>query len=316
MNNKLDRQVFVGDLKVKFALHQVSGNEESLKRWIIAPDINRPGLELAGFEVENDLKRVEIIGAKEMAYITTLDAATQRARFETITDAYTPCIIITHGNQAPPILLDVAEGKNFPVFETEESTHRLSVQVIAFLDEKLAPMTLIHGVMMNINGVGVLLKGESGIGKSELALELVSRGHSLVADDRVDMLRMHNFILCKAPQILRNLLEIRGIGVIDLSRIYGSVSTLNETRLDLIINLEHQDGDYDPVKLGFEAYPKCEVLGLAIPYINISVKEGRAMGVIIETAVANFRLQQLGYNSALEFKEKLREFINSQKEEN
>lgn len=300
-----DKKVFVRDLKETFELQQITGDDESLNRWIIAPDVNRPGLELAGFEGSNDLKRVILIGNKEMDYISHLDETVLRPRFEAITDVFTPCIIITHGKKAPELLVQIAARKNFPLFVIDQPTYRVAVRVIAYLDEKLAPSDTLHGVMLNINGVGVLLRGESGVGKSELALELINRGHTLVADDRVDMIRTHNSIFCRSPELIKNMIEIRGIGIIDVTKLYGSTSTLDESKLDLVINLVPFSAERSMERLGIEEGSGTNFLGLEIPTMDIPVKEGRAMGVLIETAVANFRLQQQGYNAAKEFDERL-----------
>lgn len=300
-----DKKVFVRDLKETFELEQITGDDESLNRWIIAPDINRPGLELAGFDGSNDLKRVILIGNKEMDYITRLSDEVLRVRYEAITDVFTPCIIITHGKDAPALLKEIAEAKNFPIFKIDQPTYRVAVRLIAYLDEKLAPSDTIHGVMLNINGIGVLLRGESGVGKSELALELINRGHALVADDRVDMFRTHNSIFCKSPEIIKNMIEIRGIGIIDVTKLYGSTSTLEDSKLDLVINLVPFSAERSLARLGLEDAEGVKFLGLEIPSMDIPVKEGRAMGVLIETAVANFRLQQSGYNAAKEFDERL-----------
>ena len=300
-----DKKVFVRDLKETFGLEQITGDDESLNRWIIAPDVNRPGLELSGFDGSNDLKRVILIGNKEMDYIKRLDDEVLRERYEGITDVFTPCIIITHNMDAPDLLVEIANRKNFPVFKIDQPTYRVAVRVIAYLDEKLAPSDTLHGVMLNINGVGVLLRGESGVGKSELALELISRGHALVADDRVDMIRTHNSIFCKSPEIIKNMIEIRGIGIIDVTKLYGSTSTLDDSKLDLVINLVPFSAERSLERLGIEEGEGVKFLGLEIPSMDIPVKEGRAMGILIETAVANFRLQQSGYNAAKEFDDRL-----------
>lgn len=311
-NMELDGKVFVKDLKETFNLLQVSGDEESLKRWIIVPDVNRPGLELSGYVRSNDLKRVNILGNKELEYLKAIEnSETLSARYNTITDAYTPCIIISEGNECPSKLLEIAQAKNFPIFISQDKTYRLVVQLIAYLDEKLAPNDTFHGVMMNIYGIGVMLKGESGIGKSELALELIKRGHMLVADDRVDIYRVHNDLICRAPELLENVLELRGVGVIDVTYLYGTTSTLKQTNLDLIIELVPFDANRITDRIGANDRKTINILGLDKPLMEIPVKEGRSMGVIIESAVANYRLIMNGVDTAKMFEEKVAAYIQA-----
>lgn len=311
-NMELDGKVFVKDLKETFNLLQVSGDEESLKRWIIVPDVNRPGLELSGYVRSNDLKRVNILGNKELEYLKAIEnSETLSARYNTITDAYTPCIIISEGNECPSKLLEIAQAKNFPIFISQDKTYRLVVQLIAYLDEKLAPNDTFHGVMMNIYGIGVMLKGESGIGKSELALELIKRGHMLVADDRVDIYRVHNDLICRAPELLENVLELRGVGVIDVTYLYGTTSTLKQTNLDLIIELVPFDANRITDRIGANDRKTINILGLDKPLMEIPVKEGRSMGVIVESAVANYRLIMNGVDTAKMFEEKVAAYIQA-----
>lgn len=315
MSADLDKKVFVRDLKDKFNLIQLTGNEESLDRWIVAPDINRPGLELTGYMRLNDLKRVTIIGTKEIEFINTLDRDTQYARFGIITDAYTPCIIISKTQECPEVLRQIATERNFPVFQSKEETLRISVEVTAFLDEKLAPCEVFHGVMMNIYGIGVLLKGESGIGKSELALDLVRRGHMLVADDCVEIYRIHNELKCTAPELLKNMLEIRGIGIIDMTLVYGAVSCLDSCNLDFAIELKSFSSTTNIERNALGVTDTIDIMGVEKPLIIVPVREGRALSVIIEAAVANFRLLQKGTDSEKEFHKRLEELIAKNEKE-
>lgn len=314
MNDEFNKKVFVRDIKREFNLVQVSGDEDSLSRWVIAPDVNRPGLELAGYTRMNDLKRITVIGNKEIDFIKTLSYEVQRQRFDTITDGYTPCIVITAGNEAPEALIELARHKNFPVFMTKEKTHRFTIQIIAYLDECLAPFDSVHAVMMNIYGVGVLLRGESGVGKSEIALDLIRRGHMLVADDRVDIFRIHNDLVCKAPELLKNMIEIRGVGVLDLSLAFGPTSTLESSTLDLVIDLVSYDPNTQIDRLGIDNKQTIDILGVTKSVTKIPVKEGRAMSVIIESAVANYRLVERGYDSGEIFNRRVIDFINKNRE--
>ncbi|MDO5438742.1 MAG: HPr(Ser) kinase/phosphatase [Erysipelotrichaceae bacterium] len=303
-NKELSKRVYVSELKDFFHLKQITGDAESLKRWIIAPDVNRPGLELAGYIDTTDLKRVVIIGNKECGLLNTMDYATQKARFEFITDSYTPCIIMSNGNKTPAALQEIATARNFPVFETDWQTYMAVQNVVAYLSRKLAPDTSMHGVMLNIYGKGVLLTGKSGIGKSELALELIRRGHFFVSDDRVEISRVQNDLICSAPAILKGMLEIRGVGIIDVNMLFGASTLLDSYNLDLIIHLEEYGETHENNRLSY-SQGTLEILGLERPLIDIPITPGRQLSVIIETAVSNFRLLEKGINSTEDFKQRV-----------
>ncbi len=297
-NEELNKRVYVYQIKEQLDLVQLTGNEESLKRWVIAPDINRPGLELSGYLESNDLKRVVILGTKEFEYMCKFDYRTQRERFEVITDSYTPCIILSGGFTDMASLMDLAREKNFPIFRYEGVTYQLIVDLVSFLSEKLAPSDSIYGVMMNIYGKGIMITGKSGIGKSELALDLINRGHMLVADDRVDVTRVHKSIICTAPTILKRMLEIRGVGIVDVTRTFGANAYLNRCQLDFVIKLVKYDESMESDR---------HVLGLEVPMLIIPITEGKQLSVIIEAAVSSYLLTKLGFNANEDFKSRYRE---------
>jgi len=313
-NEELNKRVYVKQLKEEFNLEQISGDEQSLQRWIIAPDVNRPGLELTGYLESNDLKRVVVLGHKEHEYMLKLDYQTQVYRFEIITDSYTPCIILSRDFEPMDSLLEVAKRKNFPVFISNEKTYRIVVSLVSFLAEQLAPTTNLYGEMMSIYGKGVMITGKSGIGKSELALDLLNRGHYLVADDRVDVARVHDDILCTAPKILKKMLEIRGIGVVDVTRLFGAPSFLNKCQLHFIIKLVELK-DYTDVDRLNPINETVNVLGIEIPQLIIPVTEGKSLSVIIESAVSTYILKQSGFDSNEEFKKRVYESIQVKNEE-
>ena len=227
-NEELNKRVYVRQIKEEFNLEQITGSDNSLNRWVIAPDINRPGLELSGYLESNDLKRVVILGTKEYEYMSKLDQETQRLRFEIITDSYTPCIIMSENFEGLDTLKNLCYEKDFPLFKYDGKTYQLIVDLVSFLSEKLGPTDNVYGVMMNIYGRGIMITGKSGIGKSELALDLINRGHMLVADDRIDVTRVHNSITCTAPSLLKRMLEIRGIGIVDVTRMFGANAYMNK----------------------------------------------------------------------------------------
>lgn len=304
----------IGKLAEEFDFEQLTGDTESLKRPISVADTNRPGLELAGFFDHSQAKRIVVLGDKEIAYIQTMSQAKQRKSFNFITNEETPGIIITKNHECPDILRRCANRKNFPIFRTANPTWRLIVDMVAFLDEQLATSECIHGGLLSIYGKGVLIRGESGMGKSEIALELIKRGHILVADDRVDCYRIHNKIIGKAPDLLRDMLEIRGIGVINVARMFGVSSVLPKTEVNFQVNLEPWDKNRDYDRVGIDD-KKCEsILGIEIPKISVPVREGRSMAVIIESAVTNFMLSEMGMDSAKEFEQRVLDFIETNRQ--
>lgn len=308
-------QVRIHEIKEYFQYRQISGNDESLERWVIVPDVNRPGLELAGYYKYTEPRRIVIIGEKESSYIETLPEQIQRDRFDKITDGYTPCIIIAHDQPCPPLLLEIAQYRNFPIFTTEVPTYRVMTDLVTFLDAKMAPTDTVHGVLITVYGIGVLLMGESGMGKSEIALELIRKGHILVADDRVDISRVHNTLVGKAPELLEGMLEIRGIGVIDVARMFGGSSLLEEDHIELVIKLEKYDSNTEYARVGNEEEKTMNILNLEVPMIVLPVKEGRSMAVLIESAVTNFQLKKRGFNSAKIFEDKVYNYIEKQNDE-
>lgn len=299
-----------------FNFEQITGNDKSLDRPISIADTNRPGLELAGFFENSQVKRLVVLGDKEIAYIQTMSVAKQRKSFDFITNEATPALIITKNHECPELLRKCAKRKNFPIFRSASPTWRLIVDIVAFLDEQLATSECLHGGLLSIYGKGVLIRGESGMGKSEIALELIKRGHLLVADDRVDCYRIHNKIIGKSPELLRDMLEIRGIGVINVARMFGVSSVLPKTEINFQVTLEPWDPDQDYDRVGIEDKKHENILGVEIPKIVVPVREGRSMAVIIESAVTNFMLSEMGMDSAKEFEQRVLDYIERNKQEN
>ena len=314
-NEELSKRVYVRQIKEEFNFEQITGNDSSLDRWVIAPDVNRPGLELSGYLESNDLKRVVILGTKEYEYMSKLDYDTQKARFEIITDSYTPCIILSEGFNPMDSLLEVAKAKNFPIFQYDGKTYQLIVDLVSYLSEQLAPSDLMHGVMLNLYGRGIMITGKSGIGKSELALDLISRGHMLVADDCVDVVRVHTNVLCSAPKLLKRMLEIRGIGIVDVTKMFGANAYLNKCNLDFVIKLVKDDDSMEIDRLN-PINKTMDILGLEVPMLIIPVTEGKSLSVIIESAVSDYLLKKLGHDSNEEFKQRYREELKRKGEEN
>lgn len=292
-----------------FQFVQICGDDQSLERNITIADTNRPGLELAGFFQKSQLKRLIILGDKEISYIKTMSEEKQRESFGFLTSEITPAIIITKNHSCPEVLKEVAEAKNFPVFSSSSPTYRLIIDIVTFLDEHLSENTNLHGGLLNIYGKGVLIRGDSGLGKSEIALELIKRGHILIADDRVDCYRIHNSIIGKAPELLRDMLELRGVGVINVARMFGVSSVAEKTKIDFQVTLEQWDRNREYDRVGIEERKYEDILGIKIPKIVVPIREGRSMAVVIETAVTNFMLSEMGLNSAKEFEQRVLDYI-------
>ncbi len=310
-------KALIRDLKDFFKFEQVCGGEEALDRWVIIPDINRPGLELCGYFVGSEPRRIIIMGNKESSYMKTLEPDVLKDRLEKLSDEFTPCMIFSKDVEIPPILIELGNYKAFPVFRSTMPTYQLMVDVISFLSERLAPNTNVHGVLISIFGKGVLITGESGMGKSETALELIKKGHILVADDRVDVYKYHNAVFGRSTELLQGMLEIRGIGIIDVNKMFGASSTLDKSDIDFVIALEKWNEDKQYMRVGIEGEEQYyEVLGVQLPMQTIPVKEGRNIAVLVESAVTNFNLKEKGINSSKEFEARVYEFIKKQNKEN
>lgn len=305
-NEELNKRVYIWQIRDYLGLQQLSGNGDALNRWVIAPDINRPGLELSGYLESNDLRRVVVLGNKEYEYMSKLDFETQKQRFEIITDSYTPCIILSEDFEDMPSLLELTRYKNFPVFRYEGKTYQLIVDLVSYLSEELAPTDNLYGVMMSVYGVGVMIIGKSGIGKSELALDLITHGHMLVADDRVDVARVHTHLICQAPKLLKKKLEVRGLGVVDVTRMFGAYAFLNKCNLDFVIKLVSYNEANEIDRLN-PMNGTIDIMGLETPILTIPITEGKSLSVIIESIVSNYLLQKLGYDSNERFKEEYRQ---------
>ena len=307
----MDQTVTVKDLYEYFGYRQIVGNAESLKREITVPDVNRPGLELVGYFSNNDQHRVTLIGDKEMEYIATMDEGKQLEVFNRLTDL-APMILISRDHVCPRVLMEVAYRKNFPVFTSYASTSSLAVEIVSFLEEKMAKSMSVHGELMSIYGVGVLIRADSGQGKSEIALELLKHGHILIADDRVDVARIHNKIMGECPELLKDVLEIRGIGIINVVRMFGIASTMRKAQIDLVIDLVPWAERPDENRLANEEDRIETFFGVDIKRIVLPVRSGRSMAAIIESAVMNHILLTRGIDTPKEFGDRVYNYLVDQ----
>lgn len=267
-------------------------------------DINRPGLQLIGHFEKFPYKRLQVIGQLEYDFYNTLPRELCYARFDEIFDYDIPALIFSRGLNIRDDILELAKKHNTIILRSSLSTTDLITRMNTMLELMLAEETTIHGVLVEIFGLGVLLLGDSSVGKSETALDLVIRGHRLVADDVVVIKRMVTGLLGTSPENIRHFMEIRGLGILDIGRLYGLGSVKTDEYIDLVIEMKNwqEDEEYDRLGLEEEHY---EILGAFIPKVVIPVKTGRNMAMIIEVASRNHRMKTLGYNSAVELNKRL-----------
>ena len=267
-------------------------------RLLTVADVNRPALQLAGFYNYFDPNRLQIIGRVESTYLELKTEAERRSCFEELMRYDISALVICHGASAFPECLEVAGKYDRNLFVTPEDTSDFMADVISSLHTHLAPRTTMHGVLVEVHGEGVLLTGDSGIGKSETALELIKRGHKLIADDAVDIRRIgRDRLVGTAPELIRYYMELRGIGVVDVRHLYGVGAVKPEGAIDLVVNLEVWDDQKAYDRLGLISETQ-DILGVTVPSLTIPVRPGRNLAVILELAAMNNRERKMGYNAA------------------
>ncbi|MCP3741555.1 HPr(Ser) kinase/phosphatase [Rossellomorea sp. BNER] len=296
------------DILEKFNLELVSG-EEGLHRPITTSDISRPGLEMAGYFNYYPSERIQILGMTELSFLELLSNKEREMRMEELCTDITPGIIISRGLDIPEELVTASEKHSVPVLRSPMKTTRFSSRLTNFLESKLAPTTAIHGVLVDIYGIGVLITGKSGVGKSETALELVKRGHRLVADDCVEIRQEDSDTLIgSSPELIEHLLEIRGLGIINVMTLFGAGAVRSYKRITLCINLELWDQTKQYDRLGLEE-ETMKIIDTDITKLTIPVRPGRNLAVIIEVAAMNVRLKRMGVNAAEQFTNRLNDVI-------
>jgi HPr kinase/phosphorylase len=264
-------------------------------------DINRPGLQLAGFYDYFEPGLIQICGKVETTYLKSLDPDTRARSLETLLYMHPAALVFSNGQEPVEELLELAEEYDVSVFKTEVETSETVSNLLALLKGYLAPRETLHGVLMEVFGEGVLIMGESGIGKSETALELIKRGHRLIADDAVEIKRMSRTALVgTAPELIRYYMELRGIGVVDIRYNYGVGAVKQAEKVELVVKLEMWDQSKVYDRLGIDT-DYINILGVEIPCVTIPVKPGRNLAVILEMAAVNNRQKKMGHNSAKKF---------------
>ncbi len=281
-------------------------------RKVFQSDVNRPALQLTGFFDYFDSQRVQIIGKVEDAYIEDFSGEQKRNIFSQLFSFDIPCLIYSRSISPDDIVLECAKKYDIPVFGTHLSTTYFNSELTRFLRYELAPVIAIHGVLVDVYGEGILIRGDSGIGKSEVAIELIKRGHRLVADDVVEIKKLsENRLVGKAPKIIRHFIEVRGIGIVDVKTLFGVESVKEKQTIDLIINLKEwsNTGDYDRLGL-IENYD--ELLGNKVVSHTIPVRPGRNLAIIVESAAVNHRQKKMGYNAAIELNRRVEENLEKE----
>lgn len=287
----------------------VYGDEKMLEKEITTSDISRPGLEMTGYFDYYTPERIQLMGMKEWSYLMKM---TSHNRYQVLRKMFErdTVMIVARDLKVPDEMLKAAKENKIVVLSSRTPTSRLSGEISSYLDSRLAERTSIHGVLMDIYGMGVLIQGDSGIGKSETGLELVKRGHRLVADDRVDIYAKDEMTLWGEPaEILRHLLEIRGVGIIDVMSLYGASAVKDSSQVQLAVYLENYDVNKTFDRLGNNG-EEFEVSGVAIPRIRIPVKTGRNISVVIESAAMNYRAKEMGFDATKTFEERLTNLIS------
>jgi HPr kinase/phosphorylase len=302
------------DLKEQNALDlRCIGGRKGLSREITTPDLNRPGLALSGFYESFAWNRLQIFGRGENAFLKMLDEAGGTDNLQKLFAYPMPCCIFTHNLSPGKSLFATAEAADCPVLQTDLPSSEFSSRVIRVLSDIFAPQTTIHGVLVEVYGIGILLIGDSGVGKSETALELIERGHRLVADDVVDIRCVNGSILMGqgANKVIGHHMEIRGLGIINITHLFGVGAIRDKKQIQLVCGLEEWDSNKVYDRIGTEELTT-EILGVRVAKLEIPVKPGRNIPIIIETAAMNERLKKMGYHSAKEFNQNVLRWLESE----
>ena len=276
-------------------------------------DVNRPGLPLTGFTELYQPHRVQIIGREEYAYLSGLEESVLRNNVEKFLSAKPICVIISSSIEPQQVFYEMAEKYDVPLLRTAVRTSEFMASLINSLRVKVAPMFTRHGVMVEVYGIGILMLGDSGIGKSETAIELIKRGHRLIADDAVEIRRVSSkTLVARAPDLIRHYIELRGIGIVDIRRLFGIGSVKETEKIELVVKLEPwvEGKIYDRMGLKNEM---TEIMGIEIPSVVVPVRPGRNLAVIIEIAAMNQRQKSMGYNTAEEFNKRLMQMAEESK---
>ena len=293
----------------KMSLKNLTPDLDLTQSEIQVPDINRPALQLTGYFDHFDSDRVQIIGYVEYTYLETLSDEKKKEMYTQLLSYGIPCIVYCRNLEPDETFLQMANEMKVPIFQSSKQTSAFTAEVIRWLNVELAPCISIHGVLVDVYGVGVLIMGESGIGKSEAALELINRGHRLVTDDVVEIRKVSDDTLVgKAPDITRHFIELRGIGIVDVKSLFGVQSVRETQTIDLVINMEEWDKNREYDRLGLKE-ESTEFLGNKVVCHSIPIRPGRNLAIIVDSAAVNHRQKQRGYNAAEELYRRVQESL-------
>jgi HPr kinase/phosphorylase len=298
--NAIPMDEFIRDLNLEVVY---PGDRDQIL--IDTSDLNRPGLQFAGFFDYFAADRIQVVGKVEMTYLEGLSSDMRRERLRRYFQYEIPCVVVSRGMDPPPEMVEEAIQYKRPILKSNLDTTKFFNKAINYLDAKLAPRITRHGGLVDVYGVGIMLMGESGIGKSETALELIKRGHRLVADDVVDIKKISDdSLLGEAPETIRHFMEIRGIGIIDIKAMYGAGAVIDSKTIDMVIHLEAWDNKKEYDRLGLiEEYTS--ILDVRLPELILPVRPGRNLAIIVEVAARNYRLKDMGYNAAQELNNRI-----------
>ena len=282
---------------------------------ITQPDINRPALQMAGYFEHYEATRLQIIGFVEYTYMESMTEERKQKIYNQLLSYPIPCIVFSRELHPDPLFLQIAQEKNVPILMTKKATSAFMAEIIRWLNVMLAPCISVHGVLVDVYGEGVLITGESGIGKSEAALELIKRGHRLVSDDVVEIRKVSDDTLIgNAPDITKHFIELRGIGIIDVKTLFGVSSVMDTQSIDLVVRLEDWNKDKEYDRLGLEE-EYTDYLGNKIVCHNIPIRPGRNLAIICESAAVNHRQKKMGYNAAQELYTRVQNSLARRREE-
>ena len=302
--------VKLGKLIEEFDLEVLRGVENYADVLIQREDVNRPGLQLVGFFDYFDAKRMQLLGRVESTYLMQISSEERRKCFDAFLAHDIPALVITRGLDPFPELMEMAEKYDRTILRTQETTTAFMGALIAALRNYLAPRITRHGVLVEVYGEGVLLLGESGVGKSETAIELVKRGHRLVADDAVEIKRVGvKRLVGSAPELIRHYIELRGIGVVDVQQLFGMSAVREDQDIDLVVNLEQWNDETMYDRLGLEQLYTV-ILDVKVPALTVPVKPGRNLAIIVEVAAMNNRHKKMGYNAAQAFTQQINDHFD------
>ena len=302
--------VKLGKLIEEFELEVLRGEENYQDVLIQREDVNRPGLQLVGFFDYFDAKRMQLLGRVESTYLMQISSEERRKCFDAFLAHDIPALVITRGLDPFPELMEMAEKYDRTILRTQETTTAFMGALIAALRNYLAPRITRHGVLVEVYGEGVLLLGESGVGKSETAIELVKRGHRLVADDAVEIKRVGvKRLVGSAPELIRHYIELRGIGVVDVQQLFGMSAVREDQDIDLVVNLEQWNDATMYDRLGLEQLYTV-ILDVKVPALTVPVKPGRNLAIIVEVAAMNNRHKKMGYNAAQAFTQQINDHFD------